>query len=305
MIVLAALPFVVGILLAANVRRLSGWLPPAAATWLLTGLALTVALTCGLVLSAAAVLSVAQLPVAARAGRWSADALRDDGSPPVTLGVATSLVVLLLLGAAVLQALRTVRAMLAARAAVRSLPDARANLVIVHDDDPTAYAVGGAAGRIVVSTGMLHALSAGERRVLLAHEAAHLRCRHHLFVQLTDLAAAANPLMRPVSAAVRCTIERWADEAAAREVGDRRLAARGLARAALSRSAFRPPAPALGIADADVPARVQALLAPPPILRWNLRLGMVAAGLVCWAAAAMLSLKAHELLEIAQSVRPH
>ena len=73
---------------------------------------------------------------------------------------------------------------------------------------------------------MLRALSADERRVVLAHEAAHLARHHHLYVQLADLAAAANPLLRSTARGVRLAVEREADEVAAAEVGDRRLVAR-------------------------------------------------------------------------------
>jgi len=70
---------------------------------------------------------------------------------------------------------------------------------------------------------------------LLAHEGAHLRHHHHLYTQLARLAAAANPLLRPLARVIAEGTERWADEVAAAEVGSRRLAARGLARAALAR----------------------------------------------------------------------
>jgi Zn-dependent protease with chaperone function len=105
----------------------------------------------------------------------------------------------------------------------------------VPDDIPGAYALPGFTGRIVVSTAMLHALPADERAVLLAHEAAHLTHRHHAYLLTAELAAAANPLVRPSLGAVRRAVERWADEAAAAEVGDRDLAARALARAGLAR----------------------------------------------------------------------
>lgn len=304
MIALAALPFVVGVLLAITGRRLGRRLPPAAATWILTGLSLTVALTCGLVLSAFAVVSIAQLPMAAHTGHWSAAVLHREGSPPVPLGIGLAVIVAILLGASAQQVIRSARAMASSRAALRGYSDTGSNLVVVHDDDPAAYAVG-AAGRIVVSTGMLRALSTTERRVLLAHEAAHLRYRHYLFVQLTDLAAAANPLLRPVSGAVRSSIERWADEAAAAEVGDRRLAARGLARAALSKSTYQPVGAVFGIADGDVAVRVRALLVPAPAFNWNLRLALVSAGILCWATSMVLTFRAHDVIEIAQSIHGH
>jgi Zn-dependent protease with chaperone function len=74
--------------------------------------------------------------------------------------------------------------------------------------------VSGLRGRIVVTTGLLHNLEPAERRAVLAHEAAHLRGHHQIYVQLTELAAAANPLLRPVARAVRYGVERWADEPA-------------------------------------------------------------------------------------------
>ncbi len=59
--------------------------------------------------------------------------------------------------------------------------------------------------------------------MLLAHERAHARNSHYLFTSAARLAAAANPLLRPVAAEVGYAIERWADERAAAETGDRAL----------------------------------------------------------------------------------
>ena len=84
---------------------------------------------------------------------------------------------------------------------------------------PTAFVLPGRPGRIVVSAGMLRALDVEERRVLLAHERSHLDRHHHRFIRLTDLAASALPLLRPVQRHVRFTVERWADEDAAAAVG--------------------------------------------------------------------------------------
>lgn len=46
--------------------------------------------------------------------------------------------------------------------------------MVLDDPVPDAYALDGLLGRIVVSTAMLRALVADERRALLAHESAHL-----------------------------------------------------------------------------------------------------------------------------------
>lgn len=132
-------------------------------------------------------------------------------------------------------------------------------LVVVPTDDATAFAVPGRPGHVVVSTGMLRRLDGEERRVLLAHERAHLEHHHHRYLWVAAVAAAAAPPLRPVLGTVRFATERWADEIAAREVGDRRLVARTIARAALVQSA----SPRLALAGHGVRARVDALLEEP------------------------------------------
>ena len=110
------------------------------------------------------------------------------------------------------------------------------DLVILDSPLADAFAMPGLPGRVVVSTAMLRALPPDERAALLAHESAHLRFGHHAYVALADLAAAANPSSGRSRRSVREGVERWADEVAASELGDRRLAAKALARAGLARS---------------------------------------------------------------------
>src|SRR5262249_45734554 len=117
-------------------------------------------------------------------------------------------------------------------------------VVVTGDDAADAYTLPGIPCRIVITQGMLRALSHPERQVLLAHERAHASGLHYLFTTAARLAAAANPLLRPVAAAVGYTVERWADERAAAVTGDRELAARAIARAALAATAAPPPRPA-------------------------------------------------------------
>jgi hypothetical protein len=148
--------------------------------------------------------------------------------------------------------------------------------------------------------------------VLLAHERAHARGAHYLFTSGARLAAAANPLLRPVATAVGYTVERWADEHAASVTGDRPLAARAIAHAALASSAAPPartgPAAALALIPHDlrgagpVPRRVAALLSPPPS-RPSLLLLAAAVALV--AVSGLSALEAarnlHQLIEYAQA----
>lgn len=107
--------------------------------------------------------------------------------------------------------------------------------------------------------------------MLLAHEASHLRHRHHRLRILASLAAAADPLLAPLPAAIHHLTERWADEDAATAIADRRLTARTLARTALASQHARRSAPAgegtLCFHRDDVPGRVRALLADAPARR--------------------------------------
>src|SRR5262249_33598084 len=147
-------------------------------------------------------------------------------------------------------------------------------VVVTEDEAADAYTLPGWPCRIVITSGMLRALSEAERGVLLAHERAHAGWAHYLFTSVTRLAAAANPLLRPVAAEVGYTVERWADEHAARVTGDRPLTARAIAHAAIATSASPPgrdaELSALGLVKSDmrragpVPRRVAALLAPAP-----------------------------------------
>lgn len=142
-------------------------------------------------------------------------------------------------------------------------------LVVLPSDDPIAYALPGRPGHIVVSVGMLRALDEAERRVLLAHERAHLHHRHHRYLRVAELVAVAVPLLRPIRDRVRFATERWADEVAAGAVGDRTLTARAIARAALATNSATG-TPVLAMAALGVPARVDALLDESPVGRRRL-----------------------------------
>nr|WP_238341761.1 M48 family metalloprotease [Actinopolymorpha rutila] len=142
-------------------------------------------------------------------------------------------------------------------------------VVVVDSDVPDAFTTPEAAGRIIVTRGMLATLTDDERAALLAHERSHVRHRHSWWILAADVAAAANPFLSRTTKAVRHAVERWADEDAAAEVADRRLVARALARAALTRQAHtrafsaRSGSVATAAVGGDVPTRVQALIHPP------------------------------------------
>jgi Zn-dependent protease with chaperone function len=304
MSLLGLVPFAVSAALAAGSGWLARCLAPRVAVPLLTLLALATSLATGLVLCLIAFGAAAQLPALAALGRWSAEALRP-GQPEPTWGFLAGAVASALLAAALGFAIRAGRELgQAARAcrASRRLGGA-GRLVIARDDRPLAYAVPAGPRAIVISTGMLRLLSADERRALIAHEDAHLRQNHAVYVVLAGLAAAANPLLRPLARQVRLAVELQADAAAADEVGDRRVVARTLARASLAAAATGTAAPGvLALAETDACARVRALTGPPPRRRpWAAALALTLA-LASGTAALTLTMAVHQRIEAAQLV---
>jgi Zn-dependent protease with chaperone function len=197
----------------------------------------------------------------------------------------------------------------------RTLPGA-GEIVVTQDAAADAYTIPGWPCRIVITQGMLGALAGEERGVLLAHERAHAKNSHYLFTSAARLAAAANPLLRPIASEVGYTVERWADEHAATATGSRALTARAIARAALAASAAPPdrdPAiTALGLIprhpgqdrvprrSGPVPRRVAALLAPAPGLSPLLLLAAAALVLLSGASVIEAARDFHQLIELAQ-----
>ncbi|MGW1258558.1 M56 family metallopeptidase [Streptomyces sp. NPDC002513] len=271
------LPILLSLLLAAIGPVVGRRVAPAIAARVLTASAVfTAAATTWSLLLLAVTLIDRAPPVVADA--------RDKGHPladPVPEAVA--LAAALALAVVAVRVYRAARAERATRRALRGLcaghpPDTE--LVVAASPVPQAFAIpgsGGAPGRILVTSAMLSALEPAERRVLLAHERAHLYHRHALLVTAVTLATAADPLLAPVRTTVTFLVERWADEQAADAVGDRSTTARALARAALS-AGRRAPACTLRFADRAVSRRIAALQAAPPPRLWPLAATTLALG---------------------------
>lgn len=276
MYVAVYLPLVLPLLAAVSAGRLAARFDPRMATWLLTAASIGLAAASGFALTALAATAVGQIPLLAALGDWSVRVLHQDDPTSLTLASLACVLLSVALAAAGRALVRRARALIDAARTARGLPvvDGDDRVVVLDDPVPDAYALPGAPGRIVVSTGMLDAFDEPERQALLAHERAHLAYGHHVFVSLAHLAASTNPLLRPLATAVKYSTERWADEHAAGVTGDRRLVARTLAKAALlTRHHGGEAAGALGIASGltgrrrgpgPVPRRVAALLAGPP-----------------------------------------
>lgn len=137
------------------------------------------------------------------------------------------------------------------------------DVLLVEDALPDAFAVPGRRPVVVVTTGLQKSLPAAEFAAVLRHERAHLRARHHVHIQLVELAALLNPLLTRWPAAVRFAAERHADECAA--AADRSATARALARAAmLCNTPVRRPTLSIVAEHREVIRRVRALQHPRP-----------------------------------------
>lgn len=271
-------PLVASLLLGVLGPAMSRRLSPSTVIRLFPMTAVLVALSTGIAICAFAVLVLARLDDLADIGRWSVGALPWHRDVPLSVGALAGGCALALLAAAGHRTVVLAGDLWAAELACRdasaqdSAADGRlADAIVIDDPVPRAVTVGALHGRIVISTGMLEALSERERDAVLWHERSHLRHRHHLSVLAVRIAAAADPVLRPLVGVVTHAVERWADEDAAAATGDRRLVATALARAGLAHAAAERsadglgrPAAVLSVTTGDVPRRARALLGPAP-----------------------------------------
>ncbi|SEC00862.1 M56 family metallopeptidase [Streptomyces sp. TLI_105] len=261
-------------------------LHPRTATWLLTGVPGVFAVCSTLCLALLMVVGTAQLPGNPLPDGWSDPEVREAVPYDEVAGKAAI--------AVLVSCARTARRhQVVRRRAERALAGLPTTPVAVLPDPvPYAYALPGRRDRVVVTTGMLAGLTAPERRALFAHERAHLAGRHHRFLLAVQLAARANPVLRPLRTAVAFTVERWADEEAANAVGDRRTVARAIGKSALISQGSPVATLAHFAAPAGpVPRRVAALLGPAPTARiWPPVFTKVS--LAAWTAAAGIAASA-------------
>lgn len=320
------LPLLIPVLAALAARPLADRLPPVVATWLLAASALGLALASSAVLGLLVMAALIRIPFVAAVANMSVRVISHSDTVSLPVAIAAGAVLTAAAAMATRALWRRGTAIAAAGRQASRLPGS-GQVVVTDDAAADAYTLPGWPCRIVITAGMLHALSGPEREVLLAHERSHAAGSHYLFTSVARLAAAANPLLRPVAAQVCYTVERWADERAAAATGDRPLTARAIARAALASSAAPPersgPVTALGLVTRErgdgpgegshrfrglslrgagpVPRRVAALLGPPP--RTSLILLAAAVALVAFSGLSALEAarQLHALLELAQA----
>ncbi|MFI8073888.1 M48 family metalloprotease [Streptomyces sp. NPDC086033] len=309
MIALLLVPLVLPFALPPLARRVVDRVRPDAALWVLTSA--SVALAVGVVACLGVLLIPVALSVPVIAGL--AHLIKPLEAGPTTLVMTVSVFASGALAVTCINAVRRtqseVRRLRAAHVDVAGLPDA-GGLCVVDDARPNAYALPGgrhSPSRVVVTTGMLRALTADEREVLLAHERAHLAARHHLFLAAAQLAGWCHPALAAVAPQVSFAAERAADEAAALAAGDRTLTATAVGHAALATTRTRTVLPSIApsAVTGPVPARVKALLAHAParrlapvLLAFAVLIGLAGGSALAGAASV------HRGVEIAQGELP-
>jgi Zn-dependent protease with chaperone function len=138
-------------------------------------------------------------------------------------------------------------------------PGDEPDVAIVDHDAPAVYCLPCGRYQIVISAGALAALTPEQLRAVLAHERAHLRCRHHVILALATALAHAFPrvpLLTQAQPQLAVLAEMAADDAAARHHRRDDLAA---ALVALATAGARPATLAASGPEAIV--RLQRILA--------------------------------------------
>lgn len=257
--------------------------PKVAVVFLSSCIALTTAVSFVLLVQLSAA-GLSEIPIVSDAIGWCR-ALYDGqhgASPFIGLAAVAGLAFVVVRAAKYLHSVREV---------CRSFADLR-GVEIVETDRPLAFSVPGRNGGVVMSRSLLEALDRSERHALLAHENAHLRHHHHLYVHFAGACAAGLPFLRPWAQKVRFLTERWADEVAAERVGSRTLVATTIAKVALLPSSAEPRLLSMG--ETAVLERFDALQEPLSVLCLHTKL--ILGGLMTVTVSGAL-LQIHQLVE--------
>ncbi len=230
-------------------------------------------------------------------GEPAGDPVRGDHWVTMTLAAVLALE---LVGVLALSWFRTARArrrhreLLELVVAPGVAPDTR----LLEHPAPVAFCIPGARPLLVLSSGMVAELDEAELAAVVAHERAHLRERHHLYLLPFVAWEAALPVLPAAGrahAAVRELVEMRADDVALHELDGtdpRRTLARAIVAAAGGPGA-EVPGGALAVSGGAARARVVRLLEPPAPLPAAARTGaLLAAGLLLLLPTALLLLPA-------------
>ena len=178
-------------------------------------------------------------------------------------GIASSIVVV----AGALRSVQFLRSNRRARFATRKLRSLTSQPILVQPGNTMyAYSVPGSLPLTIVSSGLVQQLNDDDRRVVLAHEAAHHEHRHDRFLFVGRLATALFAPTWLLARGLEHALERWADDHAASVVGDRKSVALVVARVSLASLDHQVPFGALAFGSAgpfSTTQRVRSLLHPP------------------------------------------
>jgi Zn-dependent protease with chaperone function len=173
------------------------------------------------------------------------------------------------------------------------LPDTR----LLEHPAPVAFCIPGARPLLVLSSGMVAELDDAQLAAVVAHERAHLREHHHLYLLPFVAWEAALPVL-PAAArahgAVRELVEMRADDAALAGLtgpAPRRTLARAIVAAAgWAGGGAGVPSGALAVTGSAVGARVVRLLEPPRPLPGAARVAVLTAAALLLLAPSLLLL---------------
>lgn len=130
-------------------------------------------------------------------------------------------------------------------------------LVVLDSEQRVAYALGGKQPQIVITGGLIAALTHDELNAVIDHEVAHIRLRHRPFLAIIAALEPAARLVHPlrhILVAAQFAVEHWADRAVENpEAGRRALIKLGGAQTPVSAAAF---------ASGHVADRINALAEP-------------------------------------------
>ena len=230
--------------------------------------------------------ALAALPAAVDGGHL----LSDLGAVRLLALLAAAALAVRLVGVLTVTTVRTARARRRHRDLLDVLgtpwPEAPGARVLDHPV-PVAYCLPGLRSRLVLSAGVLAALSPAEVRAVLAHEQAHLRERHDLvvlpFVAWGETAPFVRGMVR-AQVAVAALIEMRADDVAAGATNAVDLSG------ALRAVGGSAPAAALSSFTAALDQRLARIATPPPALPLPVRVLVRLAAPVLAVAPAIVAL---------------
>ena len=225
-------------------------------------------------------------------GRSAPEVVRGDHWVALTLGVV---LLVELLGVLAVSWVRTTRTRRRHRELLELIvqPSAQPDTRVLEHPAPVAFCIPGARPLLVLSSGMVAELDDGQLAAVVAHERAHLRERHHLYLLPFVAWEAALPLLPAATrahAAVRSLVEMRADDVALVSLdgpAPRRTLAQAIVAVAGGGGAV--PGGALAVGGGVLGPRVRRLLEPPRRLP-------AAARAVALASAALLLLLPTALL---------